>query len=263
MKDIIEKQRCFFKQGNTKDYHFRIEQLKYLKKAILKYQEQLVEAIYHDMNRPKYESYLTEIFSIVQELNYHIKHLKKWMRDRRVRNSLASIGSKSYFRYQAYGTVLIIAPWNYPLMLVFEPLIAAISAGNTAIIKLSDKLYHTNQIIQQLVGENFSNDYIYIINNNQTSIQEMMSYHYDFIFFTGSTHTGQKVMEAAAKNLTPVCLELGGKSPCVVDSTANLKKTVRSIVFGKLLNSGQTCIAPDYIFVHRLVYDRFIEQLII
>lgn len=262
LKEILQSQKAFFDSNVTKDYQFRLENLKKLREIIDIYENDFYEALKKDFNKSAYETYISEFVLIKKELNYAIRHLKKWMKPIRAPRNTFQFFAKVSYRYQPYGNTLIVAPWNYPLLLIFNPLVAAIAAGNTAIIKLSEFVPHTSKLMLEIFNKYFDEKYIYFIDNNKHSIEEMMSLKYDHIFFTGSSNVGKKVMQQAATHLTPVTLELGGKSPCIVDTNTDLEKAVKSFLFGKILNAGQTCIAPDYLIVHSYLYDAFIKELI-
>jgi len=258
----VEKQRLFFKTHSTRDIDFRILQLKTLKKAILAYEDRLYEALWKDLHKSKFEAYATEIGLVLAEISLHIRHLRKWAKPRRVfTNQMIHFWSASRIYKEPYGCVLIISPWNYPFQLLINPLVGAISAGNCVTLKSSEYSPHTSDVMAQMIGEFFPSEYIAIFGGGREANQALLSQTWDYIFFTGSTLVGKVVMEAAAKNLTPVSLELGGKSPCIVDHDANLKVAATRIVWGKFINAGQTCIAPDYLFVHRSVKDELMALM--
>jgi aldehyde dehydrogenase (NAD+) len=262
---IIEKQRRFFASNKTKEYSFRIEQLKKLKEAILQQEEQIQKALLLDLNKSKEEAYLTEIGIVISEIDFHLKHLKKWMKLKKVKTPLFLQPSKSHIQYEPLGVALIISPWNYPFQLVFSPLIGVISAGCCAVIKPSPEASNTEKLMAEMVRTLFPEEYIAMVTGGVETANALLSHRFDILFFTGSTRVGKIVMQAAAQHLTPVVLELGGKSPCIVDKDANLALSAKRIAWGKLMNAGQTCIAPDYIYVHSSVKREFItlfkEQL--
>ncbi|MFZ4520692.1 MAG: aldehyde dehydrogenase [Bacteroidales bacterium] len=257
-----EKQHGFFNTHKTKEIGFRIEQLKVLKKAILAYEERLYDALWKDLHKSKFEAYATEIGLVLTEIGEHIRHLRKWARPKRVfTNQMIHFWSTSRIYKEPYGQVLIIAPWNYPFQLLINPLVGAISAGNCITLKASEYTPHVAEVMGMMIREFFPPDYITLFGGGRESNQALLSQAWDYIFFTGSPVVGKVVMEAAAKNLTPVSLELGGKSPCIVDKDANLKIAAARIVWGKYINAGQTCIAPDYLFVHTSVKSELMELM--
>lgn len=249
--ELIHQQRQFFATGQTKEVSFRIEQLKRLKQAITSYQERIVEAVKADLNRPEYEAYF-EIASI-SEANYAIKNLKSWVKPKKVPAPIEQFPAAAYIYPEPKGVVLIIGPWNYPFQLIISPLVGAIAAGNCSILKPSELAPHTSQVVADLVNSTFDPAYIVALEGGIETSQQLLAEKFDHIFFTGGTKVGQIVMEAAAKHLTPVTLELGGKSPCIVDSEIHLEQTARRIAWGKFINAGQTCIAPDYLLVDKKI----------
>lgn len=261
LKNINLKQKTFVKSHNF-SYEFRKNQLKKLLETFINYEKKFLDALKADLNKSSYESYMCEIGAIKSEFRFHIKNLKKWMRPKKVKKSLVQFGYKNMIYSQGYGTCLIIVPWNYPLLLLFQPLIGAISAGNVVTIKLSKETSALNDVLKDFFSF-FEDEIIYFVDNDKIQNEDLFdSVFYDFIFFTGSSMVGKKIMQEASKNLTPVVLELGGKSPCIVDEVCNLENAIKSIVFGKLLNAGQTCVAPDYILVHKKHVETFKEKLI-
>lgn len=261
MKQIIENQKHFFLSDQTKSYSFRKENLIKLLQFIQSYEKDILDALKKDLNKSRFEAYTTEVGFCMHSLRKSIKQLKKWMRPKRVNTPLYQLNTSSYIVAEPKGTVLIIGPYNYPFQLVIEPLIGAIAAGNTAIIKPSEFAKETEKILVQLINNHFDSSYIHVLTGDQDVTSKLINFPYDHIFFTGSTRVGQIVYEAASKHLTPVTLELGGKSPTIVDETAHIKVAARRIAFGKFINAGQTCIAPDYIYVHETIHDQFIEEL--
>jgi len=262
VKLAAEKQRLFFNTHKTKDIAFRMAQLKTLKKAILAYEERLYEALWQDLHKSKFEAYGTEIGLVLSEIGEHLRHLKKWARPKRVfTNQMIHFWSTSRIYKEPYGLTLIIAPWNYPFQLLINPLVGAISAGNCVMLKASEYTPETAEVMGQMIAEFFPPEYITLFGGGRLANQALLAEEWDYIFFTGSPVVGKVVMEAAARNLTPVSLELGGKSPCIVDRDANLKVAASRIVWGKYINAGQTCIAPDYLFVHRSVKNELMELM--
>ena len=250
----VEKQRVFFNTHKTKDVDFRILQLKTLKKAIITYEVRFYEALWKDLHKSKFEAYATEIGLVLSEIGQHIRHIRKWAKPEHVfTNQMIHFWSTSRIYKEPYGLVLVIAPWNYPFQLLINPLVGAISAGNCVTLKASEYTPHTAEVMGQMIREFFPPEYITLYGGGREANHALLSHKWDYIFFTGSPLVGKVVMEAAAKNLTPVSLELGGKSPCVVDKDANLKIAASRIIWGKFINAGQSCIAPDYLFVHHSV----------
>jgi aldehyde dehydrogenase (NAD+) len=264
MKDItdtVQKQSEFFNSGVTLPLPFRMENLETLQNSILQHEHELSEALYQDLRKSAFEAYVSEIGFVLAEIRHTMKHLKTWMKPIRVRTPITHFGTKSFIHYEPYGTALIIAPWNYPFQLSIAPLVAAMAAGNCAIIKPSELAPHTSSIIARIIENTFPKEYICVVEGDVQTTTALLQQKVDYIFFTGSTHVGKIVMEAAAKHLTPVTLELGGKSPCIVHADANLKLAAKRIVWGKFLNAGQTCVAPDYVLVQEDVKDMLIEEL--
>ncbi len=258
---LFENQQSFFYSGKSRSLNFRQQALKKLRSAILMYEEEIYEALYEDLHKSKFESYATEIGFVLEELGFQIKKLKKWVKPYRVSTPLTSFPAKSYYIHEPLGTVLIISPWNYPFQLMMAPLIGAIAAGNTVIIKPSEIAVHTAVVLERIINSTFNKEYVHVVNGGADVSQQLLRLKFNHVFFTGSPHIGRLVMQAAAKNLVPVTLELGGKSPCIVDKNVQLRLSARRIVWGKLLNAGQTCIAPDYLLVHASVKDQLIEEL--
>ncbi|NGJ92272.1 aldehyde dehydrogenase [Staphylococcus aureus] len=263
--NIIEQKfydsKAFFNTQQTKDISFRKEQLKKLSKAIKSYESDILEALYTDLGKNKVEAYATEIGITLKSIKNARKELKNWTKTKNVDTPLYLFPTKSYIKKEPYGTVLIIAPFNYPFQLVFEPLIGAIAAGNTAIIKPSELTPNVARVIKRLINETFDANYIEVIEGGIEETQTLIHLPFDYVFFTGSENVGKIVYQAASENLVPVTLEMGGKSPVIVDETANIKVASERICFGKFTNAGQTCVAPDYILVHESVKDDLITAL--
>ncbi|HDG6065056.1 TPA: aldehyde dehydrogenase [Staphylococcus aureus] len=263
--NIIEQKfydsKAFFNTQQTKDISFRKEQLKKLSKAIKSYESDILEALYTDLGKNKVEAYATEIGITLKSIKNARKELKSWTKTKNVDTPLYLFPTKSYIKKEPYGTVLIIAPFNYPFQLVFEPLIGAIAAGNTAIIKPSELTPNVARVIKRLINETFDANYIEVIEGGIEETQTLIHLPFDYVFFTGSENVGKIVYQAASENLVPVTLEMGGKSPVIVDETANIKVASERICFGKFTNAGQTCVAPDYILVHESVKDDLITAL--
>lgn len=258
---IVNKQRDFFATGQTLDLSFRVEQLRRLKSCIKSRQEEIFAALKKDLNKAPYESYATEVGLVLEEISFALKHLPQWVRPRKVKTPLVSFPGQSYIYPQPYGVALIMSPWNYPFMLTLVPLVGALAAGNCAVLKPSAYAAHTSALLAKLFRENFPEEYIAVIEGGREANQALLQQKFDYIFFTGSIGVGKTVMHAAAEHLTPVTLELGGKSPCIVDEDANLDLAARRITWGKFLNAGQTCVAPDYLLVHRKVKEELLAKM--
>lgn len=261
IRQIIEKQQQFFASGATLSVEARLQALKKLKAAIISQEDQIHDALRQDLGKSGMESYMCETGMVLSELSHMIRHLPRYARERRVRTPLAQYVSRSYRKPSPYGTVLIMSPWNYPFMLTIDPLVDALAAGNTALVKPSAYSPATSLVIQQLITQCFPQEYVAVVQGGREENQFLLSQKFDYIFFTGSQAVGKEVLRRAAEHLTPVTLELGGKSPCIVDETANLKRAAARIVFGKFLNLGQTCVAPDYLFVQESVKDKLLEEI--
>jgi aldehyde dehydrogenase (NAD+) len=259
--ETIEKQKKYFNTGITKSYEFRHKHLKILRDAIIKNEENIFSALKKDLNKPELETYFSEVIMLLQEIDYAIKNLKKWMKSKKIRSSMMLFPSKGYIYPEPYGLVLIMAPWNYPVQLLLTPLIGSISSGNCSILKPSEKSNHTSDLLAKIMTDNFDPSYVSIVEGGVEESSILLSQKYDYIFYTGNPTVGKIVMESASKYLTPVTLELGGKSPCIIDKDIDVKITAERIVWGKFLNAGQTCIAPDYLLVHKEVKnDLFVEM---
>lgn len=257
----IESQRAFFATDQSKDIDFRLKQLHKIKEAVLKYQAQIEDALWKDLHKSPEEAYLTEISIVTGEINNHIKHLRKWAKTRRVRTPMHVLPSSSKLIYEPLGVSLIIAPWNYPFHLLINSLIGAISSGCCSVLKPSPYTPTVAQVMEDMITEYFPADYICVVQGNREVNQILLEQRFDIIFFTGSPALGKIIMQAAAKNLTPVVLELGGKSPCIVDKDANIDIAAKRIAWGKLINAGQTCIAPDYLFAHSSIKDELLDKI--
>lgn len=262
IKELINKQRKFYSSNISKDLKFRIQNLKLLRSIIIKYEKEIQEALRLDLGKSETEAYMTEIGMVLDEIKYNIKHLAKWAKKKYVSTPLSQFPARSYRIPEPRGLVLIISPWNYPFLLSIQPLIGAIAAGNCVIIKPSEYSVNTSKILKKILTEIYSEAYVTVVLGEKEVAQELLKEKFDYIFYTGSTKIGKIVMEAAAKNLTPVTLELGGKSPCIVDEKCNVELAAKRIAYGKILNSGQTCVAPDYVFVHQNVKEQFLNCLI-
>lgn len=264
MKDIqliLEEQRMFFQSGATKDISFRKIQLKKLKKIIQENESEIIDALNRDLNKSTFEAYETEIGTVLGEIRFMLKNINRFSKPKRVKTPLAHFPSISKVYKEPYGVVLIMSPWNYPFQLTIGPLVGAIATGNCITIRMSDYSPHTSEIIRKLVVENFERGYITVVDGGSEINQILLQQNFDYIFFTGSVSVGKLVMAEAAKHLTPVTLELGGKSPCIVDKTADVALAAKRITWGKFLNAGQTCVAPDYILVHKSIKKQLIHEI--
>ena len=242
---ILEKQRSYFASGATLPVQFRIEMLKKLRDAVKKYEKEIGEALTEDLGKSAFEGFMCETGLVLTEISYMIKHTRKFAREHRVHTPLAQFASRSYKKPSPYGNVLIMSPWNYPFLLTIDPLADAIAAGNTAVVKPSAYSPATSRVIEKMLSECFPPEYVAVVTGGRKENASLLEKKFDFVFFTGSQTVGREVLRHTAETLTPAVLELGGKSPCIVDSTAKLKLAAKRIVFGKYLNCGQTCVAPD------------------
>ena len=258
---ITEKQRAFFSAGNTLPLRFRQEQLAKLKSAVLAREERFADALAKDLGKCRAESYFSEIGFVLAGISHAQKNLRKWMRPVRVRASATVFPAKNHIVRQPYGCALLIAPFNYPFQLALEPLAAALAAGNCAVLSLSELTPHTSAAVREMLGEIFPEEYVFCTEGGAENNAALLRARFDTIFFTGSARVGRIVQRAAAEHLTPVTLELGGKSPVIVDETAKLRVACERIAWGKFLNAGQTCVAPDYVFVQERVFAQFIEEM--
>lgn len=261
IKQIIKSQRAYFQAGATLPIDTRLLALRKLKACILKHEPSIHAALRQDLGKSSFESYMCETGLVLSELSYMLKHTKQFAKEKRVHTPLAQFHSRSFQKPSPYGVTLIMSPWNYPFMLTIEPLIDAIAAGNTAVLKPSGYSPATSSVIQKIIAECFPPKYVAVVTGGREENQCLLQEHFDYIFFTGSPAVGREVMRYASDTLTPVTLELGGKSPCIVEKTANLPLAARRIVFGKFLNCGQTCVAPDYIYCDPEIKDSLIEEL--
>lgn len=257
--EIIEKQRRFFSSGATLDVNYRIDTLKMLQHALKTQESAIAQAIHADLGKSPEESYMCETGIVLAEINYMLKHIRRFSKEQTVVTPLAQFASRSYKKPMPYGVTLIMSPWNYPFMLSLDPLVDAIAAGNTVVLKPSAYSPATSRLLARMLSELFPQEYIAVIEGGREANGYLLDQKFDYIFFTGSKSVGQLVLEKASRYLTPVTLELGGKSPCIVDKSAKLELAARRIVFGKFLNCGQTCVAPDYILCHSSIKDRFVE----
>ena len=261
IEEILEQQRAYFQSGATLPVSFRIENLKKLYAAVQKYEREISEALTEDLGKSDFEGFMCETGLVLSELHYMIRHTRKFARERRVHTPLAQFASRSYQKPTPYGNTLIMSPWNYPFLLTMDPLADAIAAGNTAIVKPSAYSPATSAVIKKLISECFDPQYVAVVTGGREENAALLEQKFDFVFFTGSQSVGKEVLRHTAETLTPAVLELGGKSPCIVDSTAKIQLAAKRIVFGKYLNCGQTCVAPDYILCQRSVKDQLVEEI--
>src|SRR5574340_10795 len=259
---IHQQQKEYFATHATKPMAARVAALTTLKQVIREYEPRLIQAMAEDFGKPEIESATAEIWAVLKEIDYILKNLKRWMRPRRARTPLLHTWAASYIHSEPYGQVLIIAPWTYPFLLLFSPLLGAVAAGNVAILKPSEHAPNTAAVIEDMINPHFDPGLLHVINGGVETSQALSHLPFDYIFFTGSTRVGKLVMKAAAEHLTPVTLEMGGKSPALVDATADLEIAATRIVWGKFYNAGQTCIAPDYLLVHRSVHDELMSLML-
>lgn len=258
---IAEQQREFFLIGTPHEIGFRREQLKRLQHAITDHETHIFEALQKDLGKPQFEAYGGEVFYALQELHYAIKHLNSWTRPRKVRTPLLFFPGSSYRYPEPYGSVLIISPGNYPFQLTLLPLIGAMAAGNCAVIKPSEMAPHSSALLADILNTNFDPSYLAVIEGEIEETQALLAQHFDYIFFTGGARVGKIVMEVAARHVTPLTLELGGKSPCIVDQDVDLTVAARRIVWGKFFNAGQSCVAPDYVFAHTAIKSALLDRM--
>ena len=258
---LLEKQRAYYKSGATLPVTFRIEQLKKLYVTVKKRQGEISSALHSDLGKSEYEGFMCEVGLVLSEISYMIKHIKKFARRKRVKTPLSQFCSHSYKQPVPYGSTLIMSPWNYPFLLTLDPLVAAIAAGNTAIVKPSAYSPATSRVVEQIIAECFAPAYVAVVTGGRAENRALLDQKFDLIFFTGSQAVGKEVLRRAAEHLTPAVLELGGKSPCIVDASANVRLAARRIVFGKFLNCGQTCVAPDYVLCERGIKQQLVREI--
>lgn len=259
--EILQSQKEFFQSGKTLPVSFRVDALKKLRESIKRHEDEIAEALTKDLGKSAFEGFMCETGLTLTEITYMIKHTRKFTKEKRVRTPMAQFASRSYKKPSPYGNVLIMSPWNYPFLLTIDPLADAIAAGNTAIVKPSAYSPATGEIVRKIVEECFDQKYVAVITGGRRENSALLDKKFDMIFFTGSQGVGKEVMRKAAEHLTPTVLELGGKSPCIVDDTAKLPLAAKRIVFGKYLNCGQTCVAPDYILCDEKIKDKLVEEI--
>lgn len=258
---MLNEHKDYFMTGKTKDIDFRLNQLEILRRSIKENEQLLIDALHKDLNKSEYEAYSSEIGFCLDSIRYIIKHLRSWARVKKVKTPFFHVGTKSYIYSEPYGTVLIIGPFNYPFQLLIEPLIGAIASGNCAVLKPSEYTPEVSNVITKIIKKNFSQNYIRILEGGREITSALINQPFDYIFFTGSVRVGKIVMEAASKNLVPVTLELGGKSPTIVDKEGNITAAAQRIAWGKFLNAGQTCVAPDYLLAHKDIKEKLIREM--
>ncbi|MCF0262547.1 MAG: aldehyde dehydrogenase family protein, partial [Sphaerochaetaceae bacterium] len=261
IEKLVQKQREFFQTGATLPVSFRLEQLKKLYNAVKKYSTEAEEALKTDLGKSNYESFMCETGLALTEISYMLKNTKRLAKPKTIKTPLAQFKSHSYTQYVPYGNTLVMSPWNYPFLLTIDPLADAIAAGNTCIVKPSAYSPATSAVVKKIIEECFASEYIAVVTGGRAENSQLLKQKFDFIFFTGSQAVGKEVLRNAAEHLTPAVLELGGKSPCIVDSSADLKLAAKRIVFGKFINCGQTCVAPDYVLCQRDVKETFIKEV--
>ncbi|MCC8196873.1 MAG: aldehyde dehydrogenase [Ruminococcus sp.] len=261
IQKIVATQRAYFKAGKTLDVSVRISALKALKAGIQRHEGEINKALEMDLGKGAFESYMCETGMVLSELSHMLSHIKSYAKEKTVSTPLAQFHARSYKKPSPYGVTLIMSPWNYPFLLTISPLIDSIAAGNTAVVKPSAYSPYTSEVIKTILQECFNEEYVAVVTGGRAENTSLLEEHFDYIFFTGSQVVGREVMRKASEHLTPVTLELGGKSPCIVDKTANLKLAAKRIVFGKYLNCGQTCVAPDYIYCDASIKDKLMDEL--
>ena len=261
IKLLVDKQRQFYNTQYTKDVEHRLHVLKTMKQWIITHENEINQALKQDLNKHETESYMCEVGLTLSELSYQIKHIKRWTKNKHVLTPLAQFYGSSFETYEPYGVTLIMSPWNYPFMLSIEPAVGAIAAGNTVIIKPSAYAPNVSHIIKKMIDETCKEEYVAVVEGGRAENTELLEQRFDYIFFTGSVTVGKLVMEKASRYLTPVTLELGGKSPCIVDDEKALKVSAKRIAFGKFLNAGQTCVAPDYLLIREELKEPFIKEM--
>ncbi|MDY3251023.1 MAG: aldehyde dehydrogenase [Candidatus Choladocola sp.] len=258
---LVKKQRMYFETGKTRDVSWRLGALATLRRSILNHEKEVEAALASDLKKSSFETYMCETGMVLSELSFMMKHLRGYAGERTVMTPLAQFHARSFTSPEPYGVVLVMSPWNYPFMLAMEPVIGAIAAGNCVVVKPSAYAPATADVIEKIIRDCFASHFVAVVKGGRAENTELLEQKFDFIFFTGSVSVGKTVMEKASRHLTPVCLELGGKSPCIVDKTANLKMAAKRIVFGKYLNLGQTCVAPDYLFVQEEVREKLLQEI--
>ncbi|MEI2663372.1 aldehyde dehydrogenase [Rossellomorea sp. LJF3] len=260
-QELINKQKSFFRSGTTKDTSFRVEALTKLKNLIQTHEHDIIKAVKNDLNKPEIEAKRAEIGLVLGEIDFTLENLTRWASPEEVQTPDTHRGAKSFIYPEPYGSILVIAPWNYPFQLAVAPLVGAIAAGNTAVLKPSELTPNTSSLLASMINDHFQEEHLHVVEGEVETSTALLQENFDYIFFTGSTGVGKIVAEAAAKHLTPVTLELGGKSPTIVHSDADIDEAAKRIARGKFANAGQTCVAPDYVLVHREVKNELVEKL--
>ncbi|MBY2476597.1 aldehyde dehydrogenase [Clostridioides difficile] len=261
VKKLVIMQRQYYNTGKTRDISFRLEKLKRLKSIVLENEEKILFALKKDLNKSNFEGFMTEIGMFYSELDFAIKNIRKWSKTKRVNSSMVNFPSISKIIPQPYGITLIMSPWNYPFQLALIPLVWSVTAGNCVILKTSEYSVSTSSIVKEIIENTFSREYVAVVQGNQEESEKLLLERFDYIFFTGSTNVGKIVMKSASEYLTPTTLELGGKSPCIILKDADIELTAKRLTWGKLINAGQTCVAPDYVLVHEDRKDELIERI--
>lgn len=261
IEKLVSVQRNYFLSGATLSYSARLDALNRLSRALIKYENKLVQALHQDLHKSVSESYMAEIAMTKAEMHYCRRHLENWMKKEHLKTNLANFHASSFTVAEPYGVTLVMAPWNYPVLLCLEPVINALAAGNCVVLKPSAYAPSVSTVLANMITAYFPPEYVAVVEGGRAENTKLLEQRFDYIFFTGSVDVGRMVMEKASRYLTPVTLELGGKSPCIVDQTANIGLAAKRIIFGKILNSGQTCVAPDYLIVHPSVKHALIEAM--
>lgn len=257
---VIKGQKMFFRTGTTKDVAFRLSVLKKMKQIVLAYENRLYEALWEDMHKPKFESYAGEVGFVLQELNIQIRGIRKWASPKRVKSPLLHFRSRSWVYPEPYGQVLIFSPWNFPFQLSFSPLVGAVAAGNCVVLKPSRHTSNTSAVMKEMIRESFAPEHIAFFSGDREMNNKLLEEKFDYIFFTGSPKVGRNVMKSASENLIPITLELGGKNPCMVHKDASVDLAAKRIIWGKFFNGGQSCVAPDYLLIHKDIKEKFINK---
>ncbi len=261
IREVINKQKAFFRTHTTLDVSFRLKQLKALYRVMNNHEQEIITALHRDFRKSEFETYGIEIALSLEEIKYFLRNLPKLMRPEKVKSAIASLPAKSYIHYEPYGTSLILGAWNYPVYLTIPPLVGSMAAGNCVVLKPSELSSNTSALLKKMISDTFPEEYVAVLEGGPEVSGALINQPFDHIFFTGSERVGRIVYEAAAKNLTPCVLELGGKSPCIVDEDADIDLAARRIVWGKFLNGGQTCVAPDYVFAHKNIKQELIDKM--
>lgn len=258
---LVMMQRQYYNTGKTRDISFRLEKLKRLKSVVLKNEEKILLALKKDLNKSNFEGFMTEVGMFYSELDFAIKNIRKWSKTKRVNSSMVNFPSISKIIPQPYGVTLIMSPWNYPFQLALIPLVWSVAAGNCVILKTSEYSVSTSSIVKEIIENTFLKEYVAVVQGSQEESEKLLLEKFDYIFFTGSTNIGKIVMKSASEYLTPITLELGGKSPCIILKDADIDLTAKRLTWGKLINAGQTCVAPDYVLVHEDRKDELIKKI--